>query len=57
MDVAKASMQLSSAKVQSEASILMLAKVKENMETNGEQIVKMIESAGVNDGKSLDIRI
>lgn len=57
MDVAQASMQLSSAKVQSEASILMLAKVKENIETNGAQIVKMIESAGVNDGKSLDIRI
>lgn len=55
--IAAAATAMKASNVQAEASILMLKKVKDNMESNGDQMAQMIESAGVNNGKSLDMHV
>lgn len=47
------------AQTASAANILVLKKMKESIEVTGEAMVEMMDSSGVgvNDGKSLDIKI
>ncbi len=59
MDIAQLSISMSEAKTNSKQGMLMLVKAKEQMEQQGDNIVKMIESCevSVNDGQSLDVHI
>ncbi len=59
MDIPKLATAMSEAKTNSTYGMLMMVKAKEQMEQQGDNIVKLIESCevSVNDGKSLDVHV
>ncbi len=59
MDIVGAANQMSAIDTKSSQGMLMLKKAKDQMETQGANIVEMIKSSevAINDGKSLNIRV
>lgn len=59
MDIANLATSMHQAQTLSAANILVLKKMKESIEVTGEAMISMMDSSGVgvNDGKSLDIKI
>ncbi len=57
MDIGKLSMSMSAMKTNTSLNVAMICKAKEQVETNGQELLKMMEASSVGSTGKLDVRV
>ncbi len=57
MEIGKLSIAMSAMKTNTSLNVAMICKAKEQMETNGQELLKMMEASSVGSTGKLDVKI
>ncbi len=57
MDIGKFSMQMSQMKTNTSVNVALICKAKEQMETNADELMKVLETTSVGSTGKLDVRV